>query len=147
MVARQQRQRERIATVEALFTPEQAIVLRQGESVILRMIGLNFATGKSQITSEQYSLLNAVQKAILQFPEASIVIEGHTDSFGSDDLNLRLSQARAEAVLQYLLSNAPLSPANLTALGYGESRPAANNETPEGRKRNRRIDIVIYPVW
>ena len=147
IVDKQRRQRERIATVEALFTPEQAIVLRQGESVILRMIGLNFATGRSQITSEQYPLLNAVQRAILQFPEASVVIEGHTDSFGSDDLNLRLSQARAEAVLQYLLSNAPLSPANLTALGYGESRPAANNETPEGRKRNRRIDIVIYPVW
>ncbi len=147
IVARQQRQRERIAAVEALFTSDQAIVLRQGESIILRMIGLNFEPGKARITPDHFELLNAVKAAVLQFPEASVVIEGHTDSFGSDSLNLRLSQSRADAVMQYLLANAPLSPANLRALGYGESRPAANNETPEGRMRNRRIDIVIYPVW
>ena len=147
MLAKQQRQRERFASVDALFQPEQATVLRQGDNVILRMIGLNFDTGRSAIEPRHEPLLARVQEAISLFPEASIVIEGHTDSFGSDSQNLTLSQARADAVMQYLLANAPLSPANLRALGYGESRPVANNETPEGRRRNRRIDIVIYPVW
>jgi outer membrane protein OmpA-like peptidoglycan-associated protein len=147
MLAKQQRQRERFASVEALFEPEQATVLRQGDNVILRMIGLNFETGRSAIEASHEPLLARVREAISLFPEASLVIEGHTDSFGSDSQNLALSQARADAVMQYLLANTPLSPANVRALGYGESRPVANNETPEGRKRNRRIDIVIYPVW
>lgn len=123
------------------------MVLRQGDNVILRMIGLNFDTGRSAIQPRHEDLLGRVREAISLFPEANIVIEGHTDSFGSDATNLTLSQARADAVMQYLLANAPLSPTNLRALGYGESRPVANNETPEGRRRNRRIDIVIYPVW
>lgn len=147
MLAKQERQRERFSRVEALFEPDQATVLRQGDNVILRMIGLNFDTGRSAIQPNHEPLLARVREAVSLFPEASLVIEGHTDSFGSDSQNLTLSQARADAVMQYLLANAPLSPANLRALGYGESRPVANNETPEGRKRNRRIDIVIYPVW
>ena len=68
-----------------------------------------------------------------------------SDAFGSDALNLDLSQRRADAVHEYLLANAPISPADLTSLGYGESRPVANNETEDGRRKNRRIDVVIYP--
>jgi len=76
-----------------------------------------------------------------------MVIEGHTDAFGSDSDNLTLSQRRADAVAQFLLNNASVSPVNMTALGYGESHPVANNETEEGRRTNRRIDVVIYPRW
>jgi flagellar motor protein MotB len=61
--------------------------------------------------------------------------------------NLALSQARADSVVSYLLSHMPISPANLSSMGFGESRPAANNETAAGRTRNRRIDVVIYPSW
>ncbi len=144
-LARQERARARFEKVEKLFGSDEAIVLRQSDSVILRLIGLNFASGSATLDATHEPVLQDVQKALGEFPEANIVVEGHTDSFGSDASNQALSQARAEAVTQYLLNHAPLSPANVQALGYGESRPVANNETPEGRKRNRRIDIVIYP--
>ncbi len=147
LVARQERQQEKLAKVEALFTENEAIVLRQGEAVIIRMVGLNFDTGSAVLKPEHAVLLGSLERAINEFPESNIVVEGHTDAFGSDTTNLVLSQKRADAVQQYLLDHTPVSPANLTALGYGESRPVANNETPEGRKRNRRIDVVIYPKW
>ena len=147
VLAQRERQRERFERVERLFSPEQATVLRQADSLILRLIGLNFASGSARLTDDHEAILSGVRQTIEAFPEANIVIEGHTDSFGSDASNQSLSQGRADAVLQYLLANAPVSPANVTALGYGESRPVANNETPEGRARNRRIDIVIYPKW
>lgn len=144
-LAQRERERERFERVEALFEPDQATVLRRSDSVILRLIGLNFASGSARLTGEHQPILHAVQQALAQFPRANLVIEGHTDSFGSDASNQALSQARAEAVRDYLLASGSISPADVQALGYGEAQPVANNETPEGRQRNRRIDIVIYP--
>ncbi len=139
--------RERFATVEGLFEPGQATVMRQGDTVIIRMIGLNFDSGTSTLTTEHQQILAVLEQAIAEFPESRVVVEGHTDAFGSDADNLGLSQARADAVAQHLLSKLPISPMNLNAMGYGETRPVANNETAEGRKRNRRIDVVIKPQW
>ncbi len=147
LVARQERQKERLARVQLLFDEKEAIVLRKDESIILRMIGLNFASGSNELGAEHAPLLLSLQSAIAEFPEATMVIEGHTDAFGSDSDNLSLSQRRADAVQQYLLDNAAVSPVSVTALGYGESHPVANNETEEGRRSNRRIDVVIYPRW
>ena len=130
-----------------MFEPDEATVVRRSDSVILRLIGLNFDSGSARLTAGHQPILSAVQRALAEFPEANIVIEGHTDSFGSDASNQSLSQSRAEAVLQHLLANAPISPADVQALGYGESQPVANNETEEGRRRNRRIDVIIYPKW
>jgi outer membrane protein OmpA-like peptidoglycan-associated protein len=146
-LAKRDRERARFERVEALFEPDEAMVLRQSDSVILRLIGLNFASGSSRLGPEHESILGSVQRALADYPEANLVIEGHTDSFGSDASNQSLSQTRADSVRQYLLGAASLSPAAVQALGYGESQPVANNETPEGRQRNRRIDIVIYPKW
>ncbi len=143
----QARHRERFAAVERLFKPDQATVLRQGDTVIIRMIGLNFDSGTATLTSEHQQILAVLEEAIAEFPESRVVVEGHTDAFGSDADNLGLSQARADAVVQHLLGKLPISPANLNAMGYGETRPVANNETAEGRKRNRRIDVVIKPQW
>ena len=146
-LARQTRHRERFTAVESLFDPHQATVLRQGDTVIIRMIGLNFDSGASVLKPEHRELLTTLESAIAEFPESRVVVEGHTDAFGSDADNLGLSQARADAVVQHLLRTLPISPANLNAMGFGETRPVANNETAEGRKRNRRIDIVIKPQW
>lgn len=147
LVARQERQKARLAKIETMFNSSEAIVLRQGDGIILRMIGLNFDVGSATLKPEEDILLQKLQAAILEFPESSIVIEGHTDAFGSDAANLTLSQRRADALQQYLLANSPISPTSITALGYGESHPVANNETDDGRRRNRRIDVVIYPKW
>jgi len=143
----QARIRERFARVESLFDSNAATVMRQGDTIIIRMIGLNFDSGAATLKPEHYALLRTLEQAIGEFPESRVVVEGHTDSFGSDSDNLRLSQARADAVVHHLLGEVPISPANLNAMGFGESKPVANNETPEGRKRNRRIDVVIKPHW
>ncbi|RMI27697.1 MAG: hypothetical protein D6681_00230, partial [Calditrichaeota bacterium] len=142
----QARIREQFRTVEKMFDRTEARVFREGNDVILRLVGLNFASGSSVIQPQYFSLLTKVQQAIRTFPGCRVTIEGHTDSFGSDELNLKLSQERAEAVRQYLIANmSDLTADKVEAVGYGESRPIANNETPEGRAKNRRIDIVIHP--
>jgi OOP family OmpA-OmpF porin len=79
------------------------------------------------------------------FPACTVLVEGHTDSHGSDELNQKLSQERADAVKQYILANMDLPPSSIDAAGFGESKPIASNETPEGREKNRRIDLVITP--
>ena len=71
----------------------------------------------------------------------------HTDSQGGDELNLKLSQERADAVLDYLNANTAIDKARFSTKGFGESRPVANNETLDGRRLNRRIDIVIMPTF
>jgi len=141
----QQRVREQFAAVEKIFDVAEANVLRKGNDIIVRLIGLTFPVGKATIEAENFSLLTKVQQAINMFPECTITIEGHTDSHGSDESNLALSQQRAEAVSQYLLANMAIEPSRLTAVGYGESKPIANNETKEGRAKNRRIEVIIHP--
>jgi OOP family OmpA-OmpF porin len=76
-------------------------------------------------------------------PGARIVVEGHTDAQGRPDTNLQLSQERAEAVRGWLLQNSGLTPARVTALGYGADRPVATNDSEEGRALNRRIEIIL----
>ena len=79
------------------------------------------------------------------FPRSELIIEGHTDSHGGDELNQKLSQDRAESVMQYMINAMRIPTYRLIAVGYGETRPVASNETESGRARNRRIDIVIKP--
>ncbi|MEM6638282.1 MAG: OmpA family protein [Pseudomonadota bacterium] len=143
---RQARRRAKFEAVEKQFTRDEAIVLRAGNDVILRLVGLTFASGKSEIGPDKFALLAKVRDAINQFDNADIVVEGHTDAFGSDDSNMALSTERAEAVRAYMLANMGLSDTQVTASGYGETQPIANNETPEGRTKNRRIDIILRPA-
>lgn len=79
------------------------------------------------------------------YPDVSVVVEGHTDSIGSEEYNLRLSQKRSENVMQYLV-NYGIDSARLSAKGYGESKPIADNATEEGRQRNRRVIAVISTI-
>ena len=92
-----------------------------------------------------YALLSKVQKAIRTFGEPTVVIEGHTDSTGSDDVNEHLSQKRAESVREYLIANRTLSDEKIVAVGYGSMRPLASNKTAAGRAINRRIDVIVKP--
>jgi outer membrane protein OmpA-like peptidoglycan-associated protein len=144
-IAAQARLRERFARVEGMFSREEARVMREGNDVIVRLTGLTFASGTPVIEPQYFGLLTNVQRAIGEFPGSRVSIEGHTDSFGGDDQNLTLSQQRADAVRQYLLANMRLSPTLVDAVGYGETRPVASNETAEGRARNRRIEVIIHP--
>lgn len=141
----QERVKEQFEKVEQMFGREEARVFRQGDSVILRLVGLTFDSGKADIRPASFDLLAKVEKAIDVFPNSELIIEGHTDSYGGDDLNQQLSQQRAESVQQYMINAMRIPEYRLIATGYGESNPVANNETASGRAQNRRIDIVIKP--
>ena len=141
----QARVKEQFEQVEKMFSSDEARVFRQGNNVILRLVGLNFDSGASEIKPENFDLLAKVEKAIDVFPRSELIIEGHTDSHGGDELNQKLSQERAESVQQYMINAMRIPTYRLIATGYGETRPVASNETAAGRARNRRIDIVIKP--
>lgn len=140
----QEQIQERFEQVDAVFTRGEAQVLRRGNDVIVRM-GLNFDVGSTNIKPEYFPLLRKIQAAIDVFPGARVEVQGHTDAFGADDDNMALSLRRAQAVRQYLTTNMQLRAVTIDAVGYGETVPLANNETPEGRLRNRRIDLLIEP--
>jgi outer membrane protein OmpA-like peptidoglycan-associated protein len=137
--------REQFASIETLFDREEARVSREANILVIRLVGLTFASGSAGIEPEHRSLLEKVARAAGVFPRSEIVIEGHTDSYGSDDNNMLLSQDRADAVREFLTDQFQIPQFRITAEGYGETQPIANNETPQGRARNRRIDVRIEP--
>jgi outer membrane protein OmpA-like peptidoglycan-associated protein len=141
----QARVKQQFAQVEQMFSSFEARVFREGNTIILRLVGLNFDSGDAQIKPANFDLLAKVEKAIDVFPRSELTIEGHTDSHGGDDLNQKLSQERAESVRQYMINAMRIPTYRLIATGYGETRPVSSNETEAGRARNRRIDIVIQP--
>lgn len=140
----QERLRANVASIEGSFAPGEARVYRQGDDVVISLTGIGFASGRSTIDGGSAPLMGKVREALRLFPDAPIVVEGHTDSNGSDSNNLILSQDRADAVKQYLVANAGVNPEKISSIGYGEARPVSTNETAEGRTRNRRIDLVLH---
>ena len=82
----------------------------------------------------------------IPFGEPDVIIGGHTDSTGSENLNEHLSQQRADAVRQYFVANETLPYEKIIAVGYGSMRPIASNATQSGRAMNRRIDVLITPT-
>ena len=143
-VDNQERLRNNVLAIERAFTPDEARVYRQGDDVVISLLGIRFASGRSSIDANNTPLMTKVRESLALFEGSSISVEGHTDANGSDSTNLILSQDRADAVKQYLVSNFGVDPERITSIGYGEARPVATNETTEGRARNRRIDLVIH---
>lgn len=125
------------------FDQTEAEVYLQGQQLIIRLKGVQFPIGGHVLAPPSYPLLAKVQKAIREFGEATVVVEGHTDSSGTTEVNQHLSQERAEAVVAYLLSNNTLPAGRVTAVGKGFDEPIASNKTNAGRALNRRIDVVI----
>lgn len=140
----QERLRASIASIETSFGSNEARIYRQGDDVVISLLGIRFPSGRSSIDGASGALMNKVSQALAQFPDSSVVVEGHTDSNGGDSANLILSQDRADAVKQYLVNHFDINPEKVSSIGYGEARPVATNETTEGRSRNRRIDLIIH---
>lgn len=109
--------------------------------VIATLQGVHFNFDSATLTGEARSILNNVVSTLNNRPSQDVVIEGHTDSTGSDSYNLDLSQRRAESVMNYLTSRG-VSASRLRAVGRGESDPLASNADAAGRKMNRRVDIL-----
>lgn len=140
----QERLRANVVSIEGSFTADEARVFRQGDDVVISLLGIKFASGRSTIDGGSAPLMRKVQQALALFPGASVSVEGHTDANGTDSANLILSQDRADAVKQYLVTTFGLNAEKISSIGYGEARPVATNETPAGRTRNRRIDVLIH---
>lgn len=119
-------------------------VKRVGENELQLVMakGIGFQTAGYNLSSDIYSSLNSVAKVLNEYPDSSLRIIGHTDSVGSSESNLTLSEERAESVSDYLNKRGVKS-GRLSTRGYGERRPIASNETSTGRSANRRVEISI----
>ena len=109
---------------------------------LLASENINFESAKAIIDASSYALLDQLAAVAANCPTDSISVEGHTDSQGADAYNQDLSQQRAAAVVSYLIDQG-VDGARLSAIGYGETLPIADNDTPEGRAQNRRIEFNV----
>lgn len=121
--------------------PVRASLERPGGRVVLGEDRIRFETGRYEVPAGAESALAEVAQTLTRNPSWRVRIEGFTDNIGSAAMNQQLSHQRAHAVMDWL-ANHGVNPPQMTARGYGESRPLASNHTPEGRARNRRVEII-----
>lgn len=104
--------------------------------------GAMFAVNSSDLNAKTKTQLDGMAETLNKYPDTDIRIEGHTDASGKEEYNQELSEKRAKAVTDYLVSKG-VDAARLTDIGFGENQPIGDNETEEGRSKNRRVDIAI----
>ena len=103
---------------------------------------LQFESNSSSLTEPSKIALNEVAALLTKYDEVQVQVQAHSDNTGSASYNKKLSQKRAESVVQYLVDkNIEIS--RLEPVGYGEEQPIANNNSPEGRAKNRRVEFVL----
>ncbi len=107
--------------------------------------GILFGYNSARIRPESTPTLEEIARMLDEHPDLRLGVEGHTDADGDDSYNQKLSEERAAAVKAYLVDRHRISGDRLTTSGYGESRPAASNNSPEGKQQNRRVELVRLP--
>jgi outer membrane protein OmpA-like peptidoglycan-associated protein len=121
-------------------------VVRNGDDITLVMPGnITFDTARVDIRPDFLPVLDSVAKVVLEFDKTILEVAGHTDSVGTDASNLTLSDGRATSVANYLRTK-KVKAERLTTIGYGETRPVADNETDAGRAANRRVELTLLPL-
>ena len=124
-----------------------AVVERVDDAILVTFdenSGVYFDTNKSNINTKSKATLDKLAKVFMEFADTKILVVGHTDSSGKDDYNLILSEKRAKAVTNYLISDG-IASTRFETLWYGETQPKYDNATPEGRAKNRRVNVAIVP--
>ena len=114
---------------------------RLSRRIVLR--GVSFEFGSAKLTPAGEDLLDAAAEELLADADTRVDVVGHTDSVGSDDDNLELSQGRAQAARDHLVSRG-VDASRLSVRGRGESDPAASNATAQGRAQNRRVELLVH---
>jgi outer membrane protein OmpA-like peptidoglycan-associated protein len=134
---------QKIEKIKAEFDPSEAEVVRDTNKITIRLKTMKFMTAHYELTSTSLGTLQKVKEMISAVPVSKVVVEGHTDTVGTGPKNLELSQKRADAVRNYLVSEKTLPESEVEAKGYGYEKPLRTNKTKEGRAANRRVDVVI----
>ena len=131
---------------QALANSEAVAVQRQGDALALTFKSdFTFAVNSSSIRPGMYSEIDRIAQVLSRYPQTTITVIGHTDSTGSESYNQQLSERRADSVKNALVQRG-ISPSRISAMGYGESAPIADNNTEYGRQQNRRVEVRINPV-
>ncbi len=121
-------------------------VTRAGDRIILNMpSSITFDTDRAEVKPQFYDVLNSVAIVLAEFNKTLVDVTGHTDSDGAEDYNFDLSERRAGAVAQYVVSQGN-NPQRFQVLGLGESQPVATNASTGGKSQNRRVEIEIVPL-
>lgn len=144
VLTRKQEREEAVAAVRKAFGKDEAeVVVTPEGAVVLRVFGLSFGVGRTELGKGQDKLVGRIADAIARFPGAPVTVEGHTDDSGRREKNLDLSEKRAATVARLLEKKLSLNDGGLATAGYGPDKPLASNATAAGKARNRRIDVVI----
>ncbi len=109
---------------------------------VITLKGVNFATSSAELTRDSFAVLDDVARTLIQNPDLQVEVSGYTDNRGRKSFNVRLSQRRAEAVMEYLIMRG-VNRDHLTAIGYGPENPVMSNDTAAGRAANRRVELHI----
>jgi len=125
-----------------------AVVERVDDGIIVTFdehSGVYFATNKFNLNYSSQETLDKLSGVLREYMDTNVLVIGHTDSAGSDELNMNLSKNRANTVTSYFVGSKGLGEQRFTTQWYGETQPKFDNSTKEGRAKNRRVNIVIVP--
>jgi outer membrane protein OmpA-like peptidoglycan-associated protein len=118
-------------------------VSRDARGTIISMSDILFDVGKATLTQDLKTNLAKIAGILTIYKDANVQVEGHTDNVGGEEYNQKLSEKRAENVMQFLINPGGIAASRLNSVGYGFTKPIADNATKEGRQKNRRVDLVI----
>ncbi len=133
---------EQVVMVEETMVEEPAMAEEPAEAVRVEL-DVKFDFDKAQVKDDSYGDIKNLADFMNQYPQTTTVVEGHTDSVGSDAYNQGLSERRANAVRDVLVNQYGVSGDRVNAVGYGEARPVADNATDSGRAINRRVEAEV----
>jgi outer membrane protein OmpA-like peptidoglycan-associated protein len=123
---------------------QNAKIERVGEGIKITFdSGILFAIDSYQLQSTATANIESLVRVLNKYPDTNILVEGDTDNTGSDDYNLRLSERRAQSVADYQKSLG-VAGSRISTVGLGESNPVASNDTEDGRRQNRRVEVAIF---
>lgn len=133
-----------LASAQGKFSQNEADVYRQGDKILIRLKKIEFPSGKTEVPTTSESLLAKVAEVAKELGPQQIIVEGHTDSVGSAEVNSKISQGRADSVKDFLAQEG-IEQSILQSEGHGFDKPLTSNKTKAGRAQNRRVDVWIVP--
>lgn len=131
----------KVVTYQEIRRDLYLVPIEEGQYFVLKNVFFDY--NKATVRPESHPELMRVAEIMKEYPTMIIEVAGHTDWVGPDDYNLKLSHARAEAVADHIVQMGQLDPSRVVGVGYGETKPVADNKTEEGRQLNRRVEIKI----